>query len=82
MKSHVLLTGPTGTGKTVNVINEININYYNEVFTNLITAFSGQTNCNQVQRSIETKMNTKRRARRFGPEVYLKLLLRLHVYVL
>ncbi len=41
MKSHVLLTGPTGTGKTVNVINEINVNYYNEVFTNLITAFSG-----------------------------------------
>jgi len=41
MNSHVLLTGPTGTGKTVNVINEININYYNDVFTNLITAFSG-----------------------------------------
>lgn len=30
MKSHLLLTGPTGTGKTVNVINEININYHND----------------------------------------------------
>jgi dynein heavy chain, axonemal len=41
MKSHLLLTGPTGTGKTVNVINEIITNYHNEQFTNLITAFSG-----------------------------------------
>jgi dynein heavy chain len=47
MKTHMLLTGPTGTGKTVNVINEISIffildnNYLNETFTNLITAFSG-----------------------------------------
>jgi len=41
MKTHVLLTGPTGTGKTVNVINEIIVNYYNDVYTNLITAFSG-----------------------------------------
>lgn len=41
MKSHLLLTGPTGTGKTVNIANEIGQNYLNETFTNLITAFSG-----------------------------------------
>jgi dynein heavy chain len=41
LNTHMLLTGPTGTGKTVNVINELNINFYNEKFTNLITAFSG-----------------------------------------
>ena len=29
MKSHMLLTGPTGTGKTVNVINEISTYIYN-----------------------------------------------------
>jgi dynein heavy chain len=29
------MTGPTGTGKTLNVINEINANYYNAEFTNL-----------------------------------------------
>jgi len=46
MKTHLLLTGPTGTGKTINVINEIGNNYLNETFTNLITAFSGQTGCN------------------------------------
>ena len=37
----MLQTGPTGTGKTVNIVNELNINYYNETYTNFITAFSG-----------------------------------------
>lgn len=68
MRSHLLLTGPTGTGKTVNIANEINTNYLNETFANLVTAFSGQTGCNQIQKQIETKMNIKRRQRRFGPE--------------
>jgi len=46
LKSHMLQTGPTGTGKTVNIINELNTSYFNESYTNFITAFSGQTNCN------------------------------------
>ena len=56
LKQHLLLTGPTGTGKTVNIVNELNLFFYNEKyntyfrFTNLITAFSGQTTCNQVQK--------------------------------
>ncbi len=29
------MTGPTGTGKTLNIMNEINANYYNSEFTNL-----------------------------------------------
>ena len=32
---HLLMTGPTGTGKTLNIMNEINANYYNSEFTNL-----------------------------------------------
>ena len=64
----MLLTGPTGTGKTVNIINELNINYFNDTCTNLITAFSGQTTCNQVQRAIENKMSSRRGKGRFGPE--------------
>lgn len=42
----MLMTGPTGTGKTVNIVNTLNNNYFNEKYTNLITAFSGQTTCN------------------------------------
>jgi dynein heavy chain len=40
-KIHLLLSGPTGTGKTVNVINQLNTNYYNVKYTNLQTVFSG-----------------------------------------
>jgi dynein heavy chain len=35
LKQHLLMTGPTGTGKTLNIMNEINANYYNAEFTNL-----------------------------------------------
>ncbi len=41
-----LIEGPTGTGKTVNVLNELNLNYINEKYTNLCTSFSGQTSAN------------------------------------
>ena len=30
LKQHLLLTGPTGTGKTVNIVNELNLFFYNE----------------------------------------------------
>lgn len=62
------MVGPTGTGKTVNVSNELSNNYFNEEYTYLITQFSGKTSCNQAQKTIESKMNTKRRKGRFGPE--------------
>ena len=67
-KYHLLITGPTGTGKTVNIVTELNKNYYNEDYTNLCTSFSGQTQANQIQKIIESKMNTKRRKGYFGPE--------------
>ncbi|KAL4494234.1 hypothetical protein ABPG73_018753, partial [Tetrahymena malaccensis] len=65
---HLLVCGPTGTGKTVNVINELNKHYLNPEYSNLQTAFSGQTNVNQVQRLIESKVCTRRRKGHFGPE--------------
>ena len=67
-KLHFLMTGPTGTGKTINVINELNANYLNEKYTNLCTSFSGQTSANQLQLTMESKINTKRRKGHFGPE--------------
>jgi dynein heavy chain len=38
---HLLISGPTGTGKTSNIVNELNRHYFNPDYTNLITAFSG-----------------------------------------
>ena len=65
---HVLFCGPTGTGKSINVANELNTNYYNPEYTFLTTAFSGQTVANQVQRLIDSKVCTRRRKGYFWPE--------------
>lgn len=43
---HYLITGPTGTGKTVNIISELTKNYLNAEYTNLCTSLSGQTTAN------------------------------------
>jgi dynein heavy chain len=32
LKTHLLLTGPTGTGKTVNIVNELNQFFFNEKY--------------------------------------------------
>ena len=47
-KSHVLLAGPTGTGKSVGVVNEMASKFENEHNTYLSLAFSAQTTCNQT----------------------------------
>jgi Cdc6-like AAA superfamily ATPase len=46
MRKNVLLVGPTGTSKTVVVLDELNEKYNNKEATNLSTAFSGKTSCN------------------------------------
>jgi len=40
-KQHILICGSTGTGKTVNIISELNRYYFNMEYTNLTTSFSG-----------------------------------------
>ena len=65
---HCLFVGPTGTGKSINVGNELSTHYYNETYTFLTTAFSGQTYANQVQRLIDSKISTRRRKGEFWPE--------------
>ena len=67
-KMHFLFSGTTGTGKTVNITNQLNKNYYNEIYTNLSTAFSGQTTANQIQAIIEAKVCVRRRKGYYGPE--------------
>lgn len=67
-KIHLLFCGMTGTGKTVNIINEMNKFYFNAEYTNLCTSFSGQTRSNQVQKLIESKVCSRRRKGYYGPE--------------
>jgi dynein heavy chain len=40
---HILFTGLTGTGKTISILNELNLNYFNDDYSFLATCFSGQT---------------------------------------
>jgi len=50
-------------------------NYYNESYTFLTTAFSGQTNANQVQRLIDSKVCTRKRKGYFCPEGSKKIVI-------
>ena len=68
-KQHILMTGPTGTGKTIGVLKEIDIFMENGDCTSLCTTFSGQTLANKFQRQIEGKMTTRKGKKgHFGPE--------------
>jgi dynein heavy chain len=65
---HLLLAGPTGTGKTSNVLALLASRYFNADETFLNTSFSGQTTANQIQRILESKINYRKRKGVFGPE--------------
>ena len=45
-KSHILLCGPTGTGKSIGVLNEMSTKFENENYTYISLAFSAQTSAN------------------------------------
>ena len=65
-KSHILLVGPTGTGKSISVLNEMANKFENENYTYIGLAFSAQTSANQTQRIIDGKMEKKRKGI-YGP---------------
>lgn len=66
---HVLLTGPTGTAKTVGVHSAVAKHFSSAATGNFGTNFSGQTTANSVQRAIEDKMTTRKGKKGFyGPE--------------
>jgi dynein heavy chain len=46
----------------------LNLHFFNSVYTNLQTVFSGQTTANQIQRIIESKVCVRRRKGYYGPE--------------
>lgn len=63
---HVLFSGPTGTGKTITILNELRQKYYNENYTFNFLAFSAQTSSNKTQMIIDGSLDRKRRGV-FGP---------------
>ena len=67
-KKHTLLCGPTGTGKSISVINELNANFQNENYTFLGLAFSAQTSANQTQNIIDGNMDRRRKGV-WGPKL-------------
>ncbi|KAL8022251.1 putative AAA+ ATPase domain, dynein heavy chain region D6 P-loop domain-containing protein [Plasmopara halstedii] len=62
---HMLIVGPTGTGKTINV-NQFLEKLNPETYIPLSMAFSAQSSANQTQDFIDSKME-KRRKGVFGP---------------
>lgn len=64
-KKHVLMTGPTGTGKTVNILGHLQTGLPDK-YLPISLAFSAQTSANQTQDLIDSKCE-KRRKGVFGP---------------
>ena len=72
-KKHVLSPGPTGTGKTVNIANLINLEMPEE-FSSVPLTFSAQTSANQTQDAIDNKIEKRKRGI-YGPPVGKRLIL-------
>lgn len=64
-KKHVLMSGPTGTGKSVNILGHLQ-NGLPDKFVPISIAFSAQTTANQTQDLIDSKCE-KRRKGVYGP---------------
>jgi dynein heavy chain len=64
-KKHVLMTGPTGSGKTVNILGYFQ-NGLVDKYVPITMSFSAQTGANQTQDLIDSKCE-KRRKGVFGP---------------
>ena len=58
---NLLLCGPTGTGKTVCVLDKLKTQFSNETWSNLFMSFSAQTSANKIQLIMEGEMDKKTR---------------------
>lgn len=63
---HTLIVGPTGTGKSITVMNELKNTFMNEEWTYLGLSFSAQTTSAQTQQIIDGGMEKKRKGV-YGP---------------
>lgn len=65
---HVLLVGPTGTGKSIIISNELRSSFDNDTYSSINLSFSAQTSSNQTQRIIDGNMEKKRK-QVYGPSM-------------
>ncbi|KAF4658988.1 hypothetical protein FOL47_007767, partial [Perkinsus chesapeaki] len=70
---HVLMSGVTGTGKTVSIAGMLLNGFDKEKYSTISFAFSAQTTANQTQDIIDGKLD-KRRKGVFGPPINKKML--------
>jgi len=61
---HIITSGPTGTGKTVNIMDILGKSL-GEKFSSLVLNFSAQTSSNQTQDTIDSKLRKKNRVSYF-----------------
>eukprot|EP01022_Parablepharisma_sp_SALTPOND_P028312 TRINITY_DN70784_c2_g1_i1.p1 TRINITY_DN70784_c2_g1~~TRINITY_DN70784_c2_g1_i1.p1 ORF type:complete len:4393 (-),score=612.94 TRINITY_DN70784_c2_g1_i1:3426-16604(-) len=64
---HILFVGPTGTGKTINIINELKKSFSSTQYTYMTLCMSAKTSANQAQRTIEGKLEKRGRKVQYGP---------------
>ena len=64
-KKHLLLTGPTGTGKTLTIIDILTTNYDNDFYSYVKMSMTAQTTANFTQEVIEKKL--QKSYRKFSP---------------
>ncbi|GBG90983.1 hypothetical protein CBR_g51641 [Chara braunii] len=63
---HILFGGSTGTGKTLYIKNKLSAGLDRSLYTNVCSTFSAQTDANQIQDIIDSKMD-KRKKGVYGP---------------
>jgi dynein heavy chain len=63
---HVITTGPTGTGKTINIMDVLSRSL-GDKYTSIIINFSAQTTARQTQTSLEIKLKKYGRGK-YGPD--------------
>ena len=64
-KKHLLLTGPTGTGKTLTIISTLQSNYDTDYYCYIKTSMTAQTSAKFTQDAIEKKL--QKTFRKFSP---------------